>query len=96
MSIFRRLILKLLAAVLFMAAFFPVSASAQNTRQVKGTVYDESGEPFPGVVIMNRKLRIAETTDIDGKFLIEAVPLDAVLTVEMMSYKTQEIQNSGK
>ena len=92
MAIFRRLISKLLAVVLFVSAFFCYPAYAQNTRQVKGTVYDETGEPFPGVVIINRKLRIAATTDVDGKFSIDRVPVDAVLSVEVVSYKTVEIR----
>lgn len=82
---------KLLMLILLLSAFAPPSR-AQNTRQVRGTVYDETGEPFPGVVVINRKLKLVATTDADGRFLLERVPVSAVLTVEMMSYKTQEIK----
>ncbi len=91
MTIHKGVFPKLLAFFLLLSAFAPPSR-AQGTRQVKGTVYDETGEPFPGVVVINRKLKLVATTDVDGKFLLERVPLNAVLTVEMMSYKSQEIR----
>ncbi len=93
MSFSKITISKVLAVVFLFVLFVPLGR-AQNTRQVQGTVYDEAGEPFPGVVVMNRKLKIAVTTDIDGKFFIKSVPLNAVLTVEMVSYKPYEIQVS--
>ncbi|MBR0109751.1 MAG: TonB-dependent receptor plug domain-containing protein, partial [Bacteroidales bacterium] len=93
MSFSKITISKALAVVFLFVLFVPLGR-AQNTRQVQGTVYDEAGEPFPGVVVMNRKLKIAVTTDIDGKFFIKSVPLNAVLTVEMVSYKPYEIQVS--
>ena len=91
MSILKGVFPKLLAIIIFLSAFAPPSR-AQNTRQVKGTVYDETGEPFPGVVVINRKLKLVATTDVDGRFQLERVPVNAVLTVEMMSYKSQEIR----
>ena len=90
MSIHKGLFPKLLAFILILSAF-PPSAMAQNTRQVKGTVYDETGEPFPGVVVINRKLKLVSTTDVNGEFQLDRVPLNAVLSVELMGYKTQEI-----
>lgn len=98
MSIIKGLFPKVLALALLLSAFAPFSLAQHSTRQVKGVVYDETGEPFPGVVIINRSLKQpsqmskAATTDIDGKFVIEAVPANAVLSVEMMGYKTQEIR----
>ena len=91
MSVLKGVFPKLLAIILIMSAFTP-STWAQNTRQVKGTVYDETGEPFPGVVVINRKLKLVSTTDANGRFQLDRVPVNAVLTVEMMSYKSQEIR----
>ena len=91
MSVLKGVFPKLLAIIIFLSALAPPSW-AQNTRQVKGTVYDETGEPFPGVVVINRKLKLVATTDVDGRFQLERVPVNAVLTVEMMSYKSQEIR----
>ena len=93
MFLFNRVFPKLLALAVLLSVFSPTSR-AQNTRQVKGTVYDETGEPFPGVVVINRKHKLVATTDADGEFMLSAVPSDAVLPVEMMSYKTQEIRVS--
>lgn len=91
MSFIKGLIPKLLILVVSLAVIVP-PLQAQNVRQVKGVVYDETGEPFPGVIIINRKLKLVATTDVDGKFTLEKVPVSAVLTAEMMGYVTQEIK----
>ena len=92
MSIYKGVFTKLLTLVVILVSLSAPTLQAQNTRQVKGTVYDETGEPFPGVIVMSRKHKLAATTDIDGKFILSGVPADAVLSVEIMSYKTQEIR----
>ena len=92
MSIYNGVFTKLLTLVVILVSLSAPTLQAQNTRQVKGTVYDETGEPFPGVIVMSRKHKLAATTDIDGKFSLSGVPADAVLSVEIMSYKTQEIR----
>ena len=92
MSIYNGVFTKLLTLVVILVSLSAPTLQAQNTRQVKGTVYDETGEPFPGVIVMSRKHKLAATTDIDGKFILSGVPADAVLSVEIMSYKTQEIR----
>lgn len=92
MSIYNGVFTKLLTLVVILVSLSAPTLQAQNTRQVKGTVYDETGEPFPGVIVMSRKHKLAATTDIDGKFILAGVPADAVLSVEIMSYKTQEIR----
>lgn len=91
MSFIKGLFPKLLILAVFLAVIAP-PVQAQNTRQVKGVVYDEAGEPFPGVIIINRKLKLVATTDVDGKFSLDKVPVNAVLTAEMMGYVTQEIK----
>ena len=80
-----------MVAVLLAALLSP-PIQAQTTRQVRGTVYDENGDPFPGVVIVNRKLKIGVSTDVDGKFTVNGVPSNAVLTAEIMGYKSQDIR----
>ena len=57
MSFFKGLYSKLLALVVLLSVFAPPS-QAQNTRKVQGTVYDETGETFPGVVVISRKHRL--------------------------------------
>ncbi|MBR5905054.1 MAG: SusC/RagA family TonB-linked outer membrane protein [Bacteroidales bacterium] len=91
MSLIKGLFPKLLILAVLLAVIAP-PVQAQNTRQVKGVVYDEAGEPFPGVIIINRKLKLVATTDVDGKFSLDKVPVSAVLTAEMMGYVTQEIK----
>ena len=81
-----------LALLILLAATLAAPPLTAQERQVRGTVYDELGEPFPGVVILNKKLKIGVTTGADGHFVIKSVPASAVLSVEMMGYKPQVIR----
>lgn len=87
----RRAICIKLFVVLFAFLLVYPPLPAQSQRQVKGTVYDETGEPFPGVAIVNAKLKIGILTGDKGDFVIAGVPQNAVLSVEIMGYKNQEI-----
>ncbi len=81
-----------LALLILLAATLAAPPVRAQERQVRGTVYDELGEPFPGVAILNKKLKIGVMTGADGHFIIKGVPASAVLNVEMMGYKPQEIR----
>ena len=78
--------------LLLAMTFLPFPLPAQNTRQVRGTVFDENGDPLPGVVVMNKKAKIGVSTNADGHFVMTGVPADATLSVETMGYKTQQIK----
>jgi hypothetical protein len=65
----RRLAVRL--ALLFLLGCTPIFLKAQ-TRQVSGRVTSDAGETMPGVSIVVKGTTTGTTTDIDGKYSINA------------------------
>ena len=64
---------------------------AQNI-QVNGTITDEAtGAPLPGVNIIVKGTTTGASTDFDGNFTIENVPVNSILVISYLGYKTLEI-----
>lgn len=84
-----------LIAVL-LSFLFSLTANGQ-TQVIKGTVKDISSEfPLPGVniVLSNSDPFLGATTDIDGRFRLEGVPVGRQdLIVKFIGYKTQNVPN---
>ena len=57
-------------------------------QQVKGTVKDSAGEPVIGAAVVVEGTANGTTVDLDGTFVLNAVPEDAVLVVSSIGYKT--------
>ena len=71
--------------IICLLCLFPLSAVAQQTYNMGGTVYDENGETLPGVsIFLKAQAMIGTATDIDGKFKIRASKGD-VLVFSYMS-----------
>ena len=65
-----------------------IALSAQNLT-IKGKVIDAgSGEPLPGVSVVNTKQTGGTITDIDGLFEL-SVPKGAILQFSFVGYDTQ-------
>ena len=71
---------------------FTLSAYAQNTRTVTGTVVDDLGEPIIGAAIKVVDSPVGTVTDIDGKFSL-SVQEGSKLSVSFIGYITQTITN---
>ena len=87
----------LMMAVLLMAV---ISAHAQSTVTVTGTVYDEKGESLPGAIVMVSgqvagASKVSTSTDIDGKFTVTCSPTDE-LQVHFLGYKSYVRKIDGK
>ena len=91
--------------VLILILYIPVTILAQEiTQTIKGTVVDnETGTPLIGatVIIMESKPLLGSTTDIDGKFKIEKVPIGRYnIQVNYVGYESKIISEvlvtSGK
>lgn len=90
--------MKKLLSVLFLLSFTLASVYAQTvqTIQVKGTVVSATdNEPLPGVNVVLKGSTHGGITDIDGNFNL-AVPVDAVLSVSYIGFKSQEVAVNGK
>jgi TonB-linked SusC/RagA family outer membrane protein len=77
--------------------FFCFALSAQNTTFViEGTVYDETGEPFPSAAVyLKDRLNIGTTSDRDGKFSIKADKGD-IIVFHYIGYEKIEYYVSGE
>ncbi|MBO7641162.1 MAG: TonB-dependent receptor plug domain-containing protein, partial [Bacteroidales bacterium] len=70
-----------------------VSAYAQ---QVRGTVTDEAGEPVIGAGVLVQGTTVGTTTDVDGTYILDRVPANAVLVVSSIGYETQSEAVNGR
>lgn len=71
---------------------FTLSAYAQNTRTVTGTVVDDLGEPIIGAAVKVVDSPVGTVTDIDGKFSL-SVKEGSKLTISFIGYIAQTITN---
>lgn len=85
---------KFLKKILFISAFLLVCGIMQ-AQSVTGKVSDSAG-PLPGVNVAVQNSKIGTITDLDGKFSLNNLPKDAVLTVSYLGYTTQKVSLNGK
>ena len=74
---------------LVMLFLFVVSSALAQTREVTGTVVDDTGMPLPGANVIIKGTTTGTQTDFDGKFAIEAQPED-ILVFSYVGYETIE------
>ncbi|AGA80123.1 SusC/RagA family TonB-linked outer membrane protein [Echinicola vietnamensis] len=67
-------------------SFFQTTA-----KQVTGTVTDESGEPLPGVSILEKGTTNGTVTDLDGNYKISVASDEAVLVFSFIGMASQEV-----
>ena len=73
-----------------MLAVLPLLAQTGTT--IRGTVLEESsGEPLPGVSILEKGTTNGTVTDLDGKFALELKSDNASLRISFIGFKTQEV-----
>jgi TonB-linked SusC/RagA family outer membrane protein len=76
----------LIAILLF---FYTTMAFAQNA--VTGKVTDVSGEALIGVNVLVKGTSNGTITDFDGKYTLQQVPAQSILTFSYVGYTSQEI-----
>lgn len=86
--------LKRLLTMFVMAVVCLLAVTAQNNRSVRGTVYDENGEPIIGATVSVPGTDYAVVTDMDGKFAFPwtSAIADKQLLVSYVGMKTQTIK----
>jgi len=65
-------------------------------RTVSGTVSDPSGSVIIGANVIVKNTTNGTITDLDGKFKLEDVPSNGVLTVSYIGYKSTDVSVKGK
>ena len=82
--------LKTLALTVVLVLTTGLSALAQS-REIQGTVVDETGAPLPGASVTVKGETRGAMTDVDGRFSIHVKPSD-VLIASFISYTDQEVK----
>ena len=73
-------LLKLWKILILFLLFSPLSLLAQDvTRNVRGVIYDESGDPLPGATVMIEGSTRGVSADIDGTYTINVKPTDKLI-----------------
>ncbi|PKP13726.1 MAG: TonB-dependent receptor [Bacteroidetes bacterium HGW-Bacteroidetes-3] len=79
----------LLKKSLFISAFLFLNTMMQ-AQTVTGKVSDANG-PLPGVNVVVQNTKNGTTTDFDGKFMLNNLPENAVLSFSYVGYVTQDV-----
>lgn len=83
------------AMVLILFMLFTTPVYPQSVT-VEGTVLDDSGQPLPGVSILEKGTTNGMTTDSEGDYSIKVASNDAVLVFSFIGFQTQEIAVSNR
>ena len=67
-----------------------------DARPISGTVTDETGVPLPGATVIIKGTTTGTTTDIDGRFVVDANADDVILVVSYVGYFPKEISVNGQ
>lgn len=67
----------------------------RKTKKISGTIKDERGEPIVGANVIVKGSTIGNTSDIEGKFILE-VPENATLQISYIGYLSYEIKVGKK
>lgn len=85
---FKHKVMVLTSMFLLMAS---VLVFAQQTKTVKGVVYDENNATLPGATVLVKGTTIGTITDIDGKFTIQVPSNATLLEVSFVGMQPQEV-----
>ncbi|MEL4455808.1 TonB-dependent receptor [Lutimonas vermicola] len=78
--------------IFLLVFFFALTSSFAQNVTVKGTVYESTDSPLPGVSILVKGSSLGTATDFDGNFTLEDVPLSSVLVFSYVGFQTYEVQ----
>ena len=67
----------------------------QSTRQIKGIINDQTGEPIIGANVVVKGTTNGTITDINGEFSLN-VPEKAILVISYIGYNSKEVDVTGK
>lgn len=76
--------------VLIKAGGQPDVPTIQQGRKITGVVKDSTGEPIIGANVVVKGTTIGTTTDLDGKFVIDA-PENTILQISFIGFLMQEL-----
>ena len=71
-----------------MSVTFTVTPLGNGQYKVQGTIYDEYGDPYPGVTVTYSGSILGTVTDINGDFTIIVPNLSVLLLIHILGYAT--------
>ena len=74
----------------YLLVLVSVPLYAQSVR-VSGTIIDDTGQPVPGVSILEKGTANGTTSDAEGSYTINVSSASSTLVVSFIGYKSQEI-----
>ncbi len=77
--------------IVLLLLFFPILLFSQN-RDIKGKVVDDSGAPVPGASILMRGTTNGTTTDSNGEFSLNSVPVGSFLDISFIGLKSKSVE----
>src|SRR5688572_19925636 len=81
----------MLVVVLLTASSFQAQAITVAAFNVSGRVLDETGQPVPGVNILEKNTTNGTTTDSNGSYKLNVTDGNATIVLSFIGYATQEI-----
>lgn len=68
-----------------------VVTSQQQNKKISGIILDQNGETIIGANVVVKGTTIGTITDLDGRFILDNIPENAILQISYIGYHTQEI-----
>ena len=84
-----------IALVLFLAAGFGCADAFAQNQTVRGRVTDEAGTPVVGAGIMVQGTTVGTVSDLDGMYVLNQVPTNAILEFSSIGYESQTVAVAG-
>ncbi len=78
------------------AAATTVAGSKLSRAIIRGRVIDKEGLPLPGASVKIKNTQTATSTDVDGRFSINAPDNNAILIITSIGYKPAEVRPTGR
>ena len=81
--------------MLLVLAVFVLTAMAQGTKKITGTVVDQQGEPLIGATVKTAGGQGGTVTDLDGRFTLTVPTATRQITVSYVGYKPLTVTLKG-
>ncbi len=77
--------------ILILTLFLITTLAFSQTVNVSGTVTDTGSIPLPGVNVIVKNTSKGASTDFDGLYALNEVPVNSILVFSYIGFLTQEI-----
>lgn len=73
----------------------PISQQQKKEIHINGTVWDEHGNPLPGVNVVVKGINTGTTTNIDGNYFLDVPGKSSILSFTYIGFEPQEATVGG-